>query len=165
MNKGISSSGRSFSSNKREPGADVLHFRLPTSAVPHRARATNCGNNKPSRRMAKCVGSTLMNVSLSGLSGWRFTLLDPPASLSLGRNKTLPDHACRKFGKHIRYIYPETRRTKYNLLFTFHFFHAEYFPQSRNPRSRQEDDDDDDDEIRALPRRLVEETWSSQAHF
>lgn len=34
MNKAISSSGRSFSSNKREPGADALRFRLSTSAVP-----------------------------------------------------------------------------------------------------------------------------------
>lgn len=66
MNKAISSSGRSFNSNKREPGADALRFRLSTSAVPHYARATNCGNNKrPSRRTAKCAGSTLMKASLS----------------------------------------------------------------------------------------------------
>lgn len=66
MNKGVSSSGRLFSSNKREPGADASHFRLSTSAVPHRARATNSGNNKrSSRRTAKCAGSTLMNASLS----------------------------------------------------------------------------------------------------
>lgn len=75
-----------------------------------------------------------------------------PADFSLGRNKTHPtmlvvnseNISAEYIGEFIDH------KTKYNLLFTFHFFFAEHFPQPRNPRSRQEDG-----EKRALLRKLV----------
>lgn len=80
------------------------------------------------RGTAKCAGSTLMNASLSDFRKWRFTLLDPP-DFPVSRNKIHPtmlvvnseNISAEYIGEFI------DRETKYNLLFTFHFFFAEYF--------------------------------------
>lgn len=152
MNKGISSWERSFSSNKREPGADALHFRLSTSAVPYYARATNCGNNKrPSRGMAK-----MRRVDAYERFSFRFPQMKiyfiRPADFPLSRNKIHPtmlvvnseNISAEYIGEFVDH------KTKYNLLFTFHFFFAEHFPQPTNSRSRREEE-----KKRALLRKLV----------